>query len=48
MTHSVAIRVDEIDFSRLTPAEYTFTPSADGLAPGTLSPTAPSASRAAT
>ncbi len=37
MTHSVAIRVDEIDFSRLTPAEYTFTPSADGLASGTLS-----------
>ena len=36
MTHDVAIHVDEIDFSRLTPAEYTFTPDPAGLTPGTL------------
>lgn len=36
MTHTVSIRVDEVDFAKLTPSEYTFTPDADGSAPGTL------------
>lgn len=36
MTHTVAIRVDEVDFTRLTAQEFSFTPDPSGENPGTL------------
>ena len=36
MTHTVAIHVDEVDFSRLTPQEFSFTPDPSGENPGAL------------
>jgi len=36
MTHTISIRVDEIDFTQLTQQEFTFVPDPKGENPGTL------------